>query len=390
MVSPTPPFSPPVPPTFKIAKGTSLRILAYGIYSDGSERILNAVWSVSPNPNSIASIISNGLAIGLSAGTVTVNATDSATSISGSATLIVTDATLTGIVVSPVGQTIAPFTQLFFTALGEFSDGTTQTVTQDVNWSSTAPAVATVHVTGYPGLATGVAAGSTMIQASLGGSVTGTAPLTVSSASLISIAFNPESAGLPIGSSLSVQAIGTFSDGTQQQLHLGPAWSITPNNGSIATIAIVDHNGARVAGVAAGSAMLKVQVGAVSQTAVLTVQSVTSLAITPNPVTIAQGTSRQFKATATLADGTTRRCHVFCHMDLDDTDHRQNQLSSRRTGNRNRTRHDHNRRGDRWPICNGTVNRHGCNHGESRDHTESSSKCCSRRNTAIHRHREIQ
>ena len=144
-----------------------------------------------------------------------------------------------------------------------------------------------------------------MIQASLG-SVTGTAPLTVSSVSLISIALTPESAGLAIGSSVRFQAVGTFSDGTKQVLHLGPAWSITPNNGSIARIAGVDPFGAIVAGVAAGSAMIEVQFGAVSQTAVLTVQSVTSVAITPNPATIAQGTAQPFKATATLADGTTQ------------------------------------------------------------------------------------
>ena len=52
--------------------------------------------------------------------------------------------------------------------------------------------------------------------------------------------------------------------------------------------------------------MVKAQLGAVSQTAVITVQSVTSVAITPNPATIAQGTTQQFKATATLADGTTQ------------------------------------------------------------------------------------
>jgi hypothetical protein len=153
--------------------------------------------------------------------------------------------------------------------------------------------------------ATGVAAGSTMIQASLGG-FQGTAPLTVSSASLISIAFTPEPAGLLIGSFVGFRAVGTFSDGTKQQINLGSAWSITPNDGSIATIALVDYNGARVAGVAAGSAMLEVQLGGVSKTAVLSVQSVSSVAIAPNPVTIAQGTSRQFTATATLADGTTQ------------------------------------------------------------------------------------
>jgi len=290
--------------TAKIARGTSHRFSAYGIYSDGSQNVLRAVWSVIPNPNSIASI-NGGLAIGLSPGTVTIIATDSATSISGSATLIVTPASPTHIVVSPVAQTIAPLTWLQFRALGEFNDNTTQDVTGDVKWSSTAPAVAKISILGPNVFATGVAAGSTMIQASLGG-FPGTAPLTVSSASLISIAFTPEPAGLPIGSILSFGAVGTFSDGTKQQINLGSAWSITPNDGSIATIAAVDYYGARVAGVAAGSAMLEVQLGGVSKTAVLSVQSVSSVAIAPNPVTIALGTSQQFKATATLADGTTQ------------------------------------------------------------------------------------
>jgi uncharacterized protein YjdB len=284
--------------TAKIAQGTSHQFFAFGIYSDGGERVLmNPVWSVTPNL--IASINNGGRATGLSAGTVIVNATDSATSISGSATLNVTAATVTGIVVSPAAQTIAPLTQLFFAARGEFSDSTTQDVTPDVNWSSTAPAVATVLTKG--GLATGVAAGSTMIQASLG-AVTGTAPLTVSSASPISIALTPASAGIAIGSNLFVNAVGAFSDGTKQEITRGSTWTITPSNGSIAT---VDQVG-MVTGVAAGSAMVKAQLGSVSQTAVLTVQSVTSLAITPNSATIAKGATQQFTATATLADGTTQ------------------------------------------------------------------------------------
>jgi trimeric autotransporter adhesin len=285
--------------TAKIAMGTTYQFFANGIYSDGGEHILtNPVWSVTPNPNSIASIKNTGIATGLSAGTVTVNATDSATSISGSATLNVTAATLTHIVVSPVGQTIAPSTQLLFAALGEFSDKTTQNVIRDVKWSSTVPAVATISTVG---IATGVAVGSTMIQASHG-SVTGTAPLTISTASLLSIALTPASAGMAIGSFLRVEAVGTFSDGTKQVINRESAWTVIPSNGSIAT---VDRFG-DVTAVAAGSAMVKAQLGAVSQTVVLTVQSVTSVAITPNPATIAQGTAQQFKATATLADGTTQ------------------------------------------------------------------------------------
>ena len=146
--------------TATIAKGTTHRFSAYGIYSDGSENLLKAVWGVTPNPNSIASIDSGGVATGLGAGTVTINATDSATSISGSATLIVTATTLTHIVVSPVAQTIAPLTWLPLKALGEFSDNTTQDLTEQAKWSSTAPAVATIATLGPNVYATGVAAGS--------------------------------------------------------------------------------------------------------------------------------------------------------------------------------------------------------------------------------------
>jgi len=291
--------------TATIAKGTTHRFSAYGIYSDGSENLLKAVWGVTPNPNSIASIDSGGVATGLGAGTVTINATDSATSISGSATLIVTATTLTHIVVSPVAQTIAPLTWLPLKALGEFSDNTTQDLTEQANWSSTAPAAATIATSGPSVYATGVAAGSTTIQASLG-AVTGTAPLTVSSATPISIALTPAPAGLVIGSTQRFEAIGTFSDGTKQNINLGSAWSITPNNGSIANLVNVSSFAVYVTGVAAGSAMLEVQFRGVSKSEVVTVQHASSIAITPNPVTIAQGTVQQFTATATLEDGTTQ------------------------------------------------------------------------------------
>jgi Bacterial Ig-like domain (group 2) len=291
--------------TAKIAKGTTHRFSAYGIYTDGSEKLLQAVWSVTPNPNSIASINTGGVATGLGAGTVSINATDPATSISGSATLIVTTLTPTRIVVSPVAQTIAPLTWLQFKALGEFSDNTTQDLTEEVQWSSTAPAVAKISFLGPYVYATGVAAGSTTIQASLG-AVTGTAPLTVSSASPISIALIPAATGLAIGTIQRFQAVGTFSDGTKQNINLGSAWSITPSDGSIAKLVTVSSFAGYVAGVAAGSATLEVQFGGVSKTAVVTVQKVTSVALAPNPLTIAQGTARQFKATATLADGTTQ------------------------------------------------------------------------------------
>ena len=287
--------------TVNIAVGTSHQFFAYGIYSDGGERDITTSVTWSSAPVAVATINNVGRAMGVTVGTSTITATDPTTSFSGSATLHVTSATISGIVIAPTTQTIAPHTRLQFTAIGEFSDGTTQNITSDASWSSSQPAVATISNTVPNGLATGVAAGSTTIHATLS-SVTGSAPLTVSSATLSSIALTPASSGVAVGSTLQLEAVGMFSDGTTQPLNLAVTWSVTPSDGSVAT---VTQTGL-VTGVAAGAATVTAQLGAVTRTAALTVESLTSLAITPATATVAQGTQTQFAAIATLADGSTQ------------------------------------------------------------------------------------
>jgi hypothetical protein len=147
--------------------------------------------------------------------------------------------------------------------------------------------------------AIGVSGGSTSIQATFGG-VTGSTSLTVNGASLVSIAITPSPAGVAIGSTATLVATGTLSDGTKQRL-FSAAWSVTPSDGSIATV-----NNGRVTGVAAGTATVTVQLGAITQTGTVNVQSASSIAVTPAAPTIADGTTTQFHAIATLADGTTQ------------------------------------------------------------------------------------
>ena len=86
-------------------------------------------------------------------------------------------------------------------------------------------------------------------------------------------------------------------------------WSVTPANGSIAT---VDATGL-VTGVAAGSATVTAQFGTIKTNAVINVQAVKSISagsvvpiVSPGVLSIAQGTASQYVATATLADGTTQ------------------------------------------------------------------------------------
>lgn len=285
----------------KMAVGTSLQFFAYGIYTDGGERDITSSVTWSSNQVKVATFNSAGQpgrAFGMTPGTTTITATDPTTNISQSATLNVTSATVIGIVVWPTNQTFAPFTKLNFSAVGEFSDGSKQDVTLDVTWNSTNTAVATISNVTPVGVATGVAAGSTTIQAALGGA-TGATSLTVSSASLVSIALARSTSGLAIGSTLFVHAIGTFSDGTVQPINTAATWSVSPSDGSIATV-----NQGLVTGVGIGTATVKVQIGTVSTDATLTVENVSSIAVTPATATIAQETATPFDAVATLTDGT--------------------------------------------------------------------------------------
>ena len=309
--------------TTRIANGTGHQYLAYGIYSDGGERTLpnsittSVTWAATPA--AVATITTTGRATSVAAGTATITATDPATSTSGSSSLVVTNASLAGIEVYPVGGqtaglTMAQTTRQLFAARGVFSDQTTQDITVEANWTSTTPAAATVSNTTPKGLVTAVAAGATQIQASLG-AVTGAAPLVVTPAALTAITLTPApqapatGVGVAVGSTLPIIAVGTFSDTSKQPINLAVAWSVTPANGSIAT---VDATGL-VTGVAAGSATVSAKFGTITTNATINVQTLKSIAagpavpiVSPSTLNIAQGTASQFIATATLADGTTQ------------------------------------------------------------------------------------
>jgi trimeric autotransporter adhesin len=304
--------------TATIAKGTSHQFLAFGVYSDGGQRLLTSpTWASSAA--TVATIAATGRATSVAAGTATITATDPTTSISGSSSLVVTNATLTGIEVYPVGQTnpaalgqtIAPLTRLPYAAQGVFSDGSQQDVTADATWASSNPAAATVSTVTPNGVATAVAAGSTLLTATLG-STTGSAPLIVSSASLQTITLTPapqtgaSAVGVAIGSTLQMNAVGKFSDGSTQSINLASAWSAT---GTFATVSATGL----VTGVAAGASMVTAKIGTITASTNITVEalksiavSATALTINPGTLTIAQGTASQFIATATLADGTTQ------------------------------------------------------------------------------------
>ncbi len=164
-----------------IAAGTQQQFTASGTYSDGSHQNLtsSATWTSSAPP--VATISSGGLATAVAAGGTTIQAASG--SITGSTGLTVPPPSLVSIALTPTNSSIVVGGQQQFTATGTYGDGSQQNLTSSVTWTSSAPSVATI---GSGGLATGVGAGSTTIQAA-SGSVNGSTGLTVTTQVLHSI-----------------------------------------------------------------------------------------------------------------------------------------------------------------------------------------------------------
>jgi Flp pilus assembly secretin CpaC len=214
--------------------------------------------------------------------------------------LTVTSATLRSIALTPGTASIAPSGTQQFSAMGTFSDGTTQDVSSTVTWASSNTAVATIG--SGNGLALGQATGTTQINASFGNVSSSAVTLRVTSATLRTIAVTPTTSSVARNGTVQLLATGTFSDGTTQNVTGSAAW-----NSSNTGIASVGAGSAR--GLATGSTQISATIGGVTSPIVtLTVTSATlkSIAVSPSSRSIAAGTSLQFTALGTYSDGSTQ------------------------------------------------------------------------------------
>ena len=167
------------PANSAIAKNTSQQFNATGIYADGTTQDLTAYVAWRSSDTARAEVDATGQVIAKNVGSAVIQA--SLGGISGDSMINITDATLVSITVTPTNPSIAMGTTQQFTATGTYSNNTTQNLTATATWSSSGAGVATIsNAAGSNGVATSVAAGTTMITAALG-SVSGTAALTVAS-----------------------------------------------------------------------------------------------------------------------------------------------------------------------------------------------------------------
>lgn len=209
------------PPNSSLGLGGTQQLLATATLQNGAQLNVTsqAVWS-SADANT-ATVSPMGLATGVNPGTATLTAT--LAGLTGQADLTVTTATLKELVVSPPGGTVNAGTSQQFAALGIFTDGSVQDLTQSVAWSATGAATVDAQ-----GLATGTVQGNAQIDASYQG-LTSHGDLTVNGAVLVSLDIQPNGANLAPGAAQPFTVTGTFSDASTQNLTGSAVWTSTGN-----------------------------------------------------------------------------------------------------------------------------------------------------------------
>ncbi|MDD3764850.1 MAG: Ig-like domain-containing protein [Nevskiales bacterium] len=304
------------PPTQTGPKGVPQTFTAVGTYTDSSTAGITDSVTWSSSDPSVATISnaagSEGKASTVGVGQTTIEATSG--SVSGSATLTVTDEILVSLAVTPVSVTLAKGRTQQFMATGTYSDNSTRDLTGQVQWTSDMAAVATVsNAAADAGLATAVGIGGAVIKANMPGvDISDTALLEVTAAVLDTIEILPVDASVPKSESLQLTAVGHYSDQHTEDLTDSVTWASSDE--AIATV----NNGGGTRGLAFGKAIGSVTITATDPvstkvgSAPLTVTAALLKAITITPAqntdhnTLPVGFHRQYVAVGEYGDQSTQ------------------------------------------------------------------------------------
>jgi uncharacterized protein YjdB len=289
------------PATVSIAAGTQQQFTATGNFDDGSTQVLTSLqWSSSAT--SIVTIDANGLGLGAAPGTSTVTATSG--SIAGTASVTVTSATLVSLQIAPSNSSMAAGAVKQFSAIGSFSDNSTQDLTQSVLWTTSNPAVATIN---NVGTVNSLITGSTTITAA-SGAVSRSTTLTISTVKLVSITISPANARVEKHTSLLFTATGVYSDGSTSTLATVSWQSSKPQFANMRSTGILHAK-------KAGTLTLSATSSGITGSTTITVGTgiLVSVAITPANSSVAAGSTQQLTATGTFSDGTTQDVTINSH-----------------------------------------------------------------------------
>ncbi len=293
------------PANATIPSGTHQVFTATARYLDGrnADVTLDSGW-FSSNP-AVALVGARGNTTAVAPGMTTITAGFGGRT--GTATLNVTDATLVAIDLEPATATLPVGAWQTFTGMGRYSDGSVHDISSSLSWASLDEDVATIGSTGH---ATGVSAGTTTITGWLGG-ISGTATLTVTSATLVRVEVEPAAPpAVAVGRTFAFHATGVYSDGSAVDLTANPGLTWTSDNPAVASISIA----AATAGVATALSVGTTHILAVYVNGAHTMQAspvtfavmdavLEQIEVTPTTATLPVGFELSFRATGRYSDG---------------------------------------------------------------------------------------
>ena len=296
------------PAASSIAKGTTVQLTATGDFTDGTTEDLTSQVSWTSADDTIAEVsnilATKGLVTGIAVGSALTTAT--LDGVQGSATIIVTPATLTSITVTPANPSISKGTTVQLAATAHFSDSTTEDLTSQVSWTSADDTIAEAsNMLATKGLVTGIAVGSAPITATLDG-VHGSTTVIVTPATLTSITVTPTNPSIVKHTTVQLTAIAHFSDSTTQDLTRQVSW--TSADDTVATVSGRLRTKGLVTGIHLGSALITATFDGVQGSTTVTVTRATLTAITVRPANPTMGVFHVLQLTANghFSDGTTR------------------------------------------------------------------------------------
>src|SRR2546428_7839658 len=227
-----------VPRSVALGTGGTQQFAAYGILNSGDSVAVSLTWSATGGTISSSGLYKAGSIPG---GYVV---SSSASGITGTAILAVSDISVASVAVSPASATISGGSAQQLSAVVKDANGNVLTG-RTVTWASSSSAVATISTSG---LVTGVAVGAATITATSEGK-SGAATVTVTNPPVASVTVSPAAPNLYVGGA--AQLTATPKDAAGNPLS-GRTVTWTTSNGAVATASA----SGLVTGVAVGAATI--------------------------------------------------------------------------------------------------------------------------------------
>ncbi len=251
-----------------IAINTQQPFSVTGHYDNGMTRDLTKQVSWSSTDTSIAEKQSRaGYFKGLTSGTSKIIATLGKTT--AFTELTVTAATLNSISLSPLDINIVKGFSTQLSAVGHFSDSSTQDISNSVIWQSSDQATASIsNANDDVGLLTSLATGNSTISASFSG-ISSSTSVTVNEAQLTSISLQLGNNQMFVAEQQAIKAFAHFSDSSSLDISSMVTWSSSDR--SIASLSNAENDAGTVYALSSGSVTVTASLGSIDGSAGLSI-----------------------------------------------------------------------------------------------------------------------